>query len=151
MPNQRAEGQKLINVPMKIKLIEELDAAAKDSGYEDRSKFIRDAIKEKLKRDGYHVSDDLFEPPSRFGKGGPSQLVVVVPGNRRNQNVEHEITVLEERGKASGPKYPPHKPSAQPVHDKPIPGTNSKKVSGAARASKSRAAKIAGVSPKPSR
>jgi Arc/MetJ-type ribon-helix-helix transcriptional regulator len=72
MPNQRAAGQKLINVPMSEKFIELLDGSVRRSGYSDRSKFIRDAIAEKLQRDGLDVpSVDEVLAPSRLGKGGP--------------------------------------------------------------------------------
>jgi len=50
MPNQRAAGQKLLNFPAKEKFITEIDRGVEKSGLGDRSKFVREAIVEKLER-----------------------------------------------------------------------------------------------------
>jgi Arc/MetJ-type ribon-helix-helix transcriptional regulator len=74
MPNQRALGQKLISVPMKERFIEEIDQALEKMGYSDRSSFIRDAVAEKLRSEGFELPIDLPLAPSRAGKGGrPTQ------------------------------------------------------------------------------
>jgi hypothetical protein len=50
VPNQRAPGQKLLPFAVSEKFIRELDAALAQTGYRNRSQFIRDAIIEKLAR-----------------------------------------------------------------------------------------------------
>lgn len=70
MPGQRAPGQKLINVPVDEKFLSEIDSALKKSGCDNRAEFIREAIVEKLLREGYEVTAPLSKAPSRFGKGG---------------------------------------------------------------------------------
>jgi|GEM_PF-1464246 len=70
MPGQRAPGQKLINVPVDERFLGEIDAAIKESGYDNRAEFIRDAVVEKLTRSGYKVTVALSKAPPRFGKGG---------------------------------------------------------------------------------
>lgn len=50
---------------MKEKFISALDAARKQIGGSTRSQFIRDAIIEKLFREGIHVPKELASPPQR--------------------------------------------------------------------------------------
>ena len=69
MPNQRAAGQKLLNFPAKEKFITEIDRGVEKSGLGDRSKFVREAIVEKLERLGIVVPPEIFSAPSRAGKG----------------------------------------------------------------------------------
>ncbi len=49
---------------------EEVAEALKVLGYGNRSDFIRDAIVEKLRREGYEVDAAIAAAPSRIGKGG---------------------------------------------------------------------------------
>jgi Arc/MetJ-type ribon-helix-helix transcriptional regulator len=69
MPNQRDPNQKLVPIPMKQEFIDEIDAAMIKSGYDNRSKFIRDAIIEKLRREGHPVPAELAAAPLRTGRG----------------------------------------------------------------------------------
>jgi Arc/MetJ-type ribon-helix-helix transcriptional regulator len=71
MPNQRAAGQVLINIPMKVGDLEVLNSCVKRSRYENRSAFVRDAIREKLLRLGFVIDEEAFKGQSRVGKGGP--------------------------------------------------------------------------------
>ncbi len=68
MPNQRAKGQKLINFPAKEAFISLVDEALPKIGYGDRSSFIRDAIADKLEREGVTLPRELSAAPMRSGK-----------------------------------------------------------------------------------
>lgn len=72
MPNQRADGQILINVPMKESFVVKIKEGVVKSALGDRSKFIRRAIVEKLERLGIAVPPEIWSAPSREGKGGKS-------------------------------------------------------------------------------
>jgi len=61
----RSEGQKLIVVAMNENFIEKIDAALLNVGYSTRSRFIQDAIREKLHRDGVEVPITLTVAPLR--------------------------------------------------------------------------------------
>jgi hypothetical protein len=65
MPNQRAPGQKLLNFPVSEEFIGEIDKGVAKSGLGDRSKFIRAAIQEKLKRLGIEVPVEVWAAPPR--------------------------------------------------------------------------------------
>ena len=144
MPNQRAPGQKLINVPMTQNFIDALNRSVRKAGYDDRSKFIRDAITEKLKREGFEVpaAEDRMAP-DRTGKGG-----------RRGGSVaeDREHTVMED-APVKEATYKINRELTKPtaIHDhKHVHGTNSKKVSDGAKASRKGASRAAGVRPKSS-
>ena len=68
MPGKRAFGQKLIPVPMRKEFIEHINAAVEKLNYGDRSKLIRDAIVEKLNREGIETPASLAAAPVRAGK-----------------------------------------------------------------------------------
>jgi Arc/MetJ-type ribon-helix-helix transcriptional regulator len=68
VPNQRAEGQKLLPIAVDEKFLRELDAGLAQAGYRNRSQFVRDAIVEKLTRAGIAVPKELALPPHRIGK-----------------------------------------------------------------------------------
>ena len=53
---------------MREEFIEHINTAVKNLNYGDRSKFIRDAIVEKLNREGIKTPDSLAAAPVRFGK-----------------------------------------------------------------------------------
>lgn len=55
---------------MSEEFIRELDRIYPLAGYDDRSKFIRDAIYEKLEREGFELPPGIRLAPSRAGKGG---------------------------------------------------------------------------------
>ena len=65
MPNQRAEGQKLLPVMASEEFIRALDQSLPRAGYSNRSQFVRDAILEKLIRARIAVPADLALSPSR--------------------------------------------------------------------------------------
>jgi hypothetical protein len=65
MPNQRAEGQKMLPVMASKEFIRVLDNGLRRAGYSTRSQFIRDAIVEKLERAGIPVPGSLSLAPSR--------------------------------------------------------------------------------------
>ncbi len=68
MPNQRSEGQRLINVPMHEDFIDEINSALRKAGFRDRSSFIRVAIQEKLLNLGIDVPASLVLAPSTVDK-----------------------------------------------------------------------------------
>jgi Ribbon-helix-helix protein, copG family len=68
VPNQRAEGQKLLPIAVDEKFLRELDAGLARAGYRNRSQFVRDAIIEKLTRAGIALPKELALPPRRTGK-----------------------------------------------------------------------------------
>lgn len=74
MPGHRGENLKLVNLYIDSDALKELDASVTKAEYPDRSKFIRDAIGEKLEAMGYPVPSKLFYVPTRMGKGGRPRL-----------------------------------------------------------------------------
>ncbi len=68
VPGKRAYGQKLVPVPMSEQFIEHINAAVEKLNYGDRSKLIRDAIAEKLNREGIDTPKSLSAAPVRAGK-----------------------------------------------------------------------------------
>ncbi len=68
MAGKRALGQKLIPVPMRKEFIEHINAAVEKLNYGDRSKLIRDAIVEKLNREGIETPSGLAAAPVRVGR-----------------------------------------------------------------------------------
>jgi Arc/MetJ-type ribon-helix-helix transcriptional regulator len=74
VPNQRAEGQKLIPIPMKEDFIAQIDSAYARMGYSNRSEFIRSAILEKLERGGFRLPAGIALAPDRLGKGGAPKV-----------------------------------------------------------------------------
>ena len=65
MPNVRAAGQKLVNLPMKEEAVQQLDAGAEKATEANRSQFIRDAIREKLERLSITAPKNYFIAPGR--------------------------------------------------------------------------------------
>jgi metal-responsive CopG/Arc/MetJ family transcriptional regulator len=65
---ERTFGQKLVPVPMAKEFIDHINAAVKKLNYGDRSKLIRDAIVEKLNREGIETPKNLAAVPVRSGK-----------------------------------------------------------------------------------
>jgi Arc/MetJ-type ribon-helix-helix transcriptional regulator len=73
VPGKRAFGQKLIPVPMRTEFIDHINAAVEKLNYSDRSKLIRDAIVEKLNREGIETPPSLAAAPVRVGKSSGSR------------------------------------------------------------------------------
>lgn len=86
VPNQRAAGSKLINVPMKQDFIELINESLPALGYSDRSSFIRDAIIEKLDKLGVKVPAQISTPRPRVGKAA-----------KRNVRVSSNIQTVDKR------------------------------------------------------
>ena len=88
---------------MKESFVVVIDKSVPQLGYGDRSKFIRDAIREKLARDKVaFVSVEMSSAPSRAGKGGKPT---------------HQDVSLND---SSGPLTTPGKPEPNPNY-KPKP------------------------------
>ena len=73
MPNQRAEGQKLLTVPASGDFIKQIDDNLAGIGYSNRSQFIRDTILEKMTLAGISIPKEISLAPDRAGKGGPKK------------------------------------------------------------------------------
>jgi hypothetical protein len=73
VPDKRAAGQKLIPVPMNEEFIEHINAAVSKLNYGDRSKLIRDAIVEKLNREGIPTPFSMGAAPPRVGRSSRNQ------------------------------------------------------------------------------
>jgi len=56
---------------MAEEFIEHINAAVKKLNYGDRSKLIRDAVVEKLNREGIDTPKSLAAAPVRIGKAAP--------------------------------------------------------------------------------
>jgi hypothetical protein len=65
MPNQRRAGQMFLGFQADLELVRDLDRARRRK---DRSQFIREAIAEKLDRQGIRVREDLICPPPRAAR-----------------------------------------------------------------------------------
>ncbi len=70
MPNVRGKDQKGVLVMMRESFLEEIDAALPKAGFSDRSKFIREAIYQRLRSLGFDIEPEEPTAPSRKGKGG---------------------------------------------------------------------------------
>jgi Arc/MetJ-type ribon-helix-helix transcriptional regulator len=107
MPNQRAAGQKLINIPVDETFLAEIDSAIRQAGYDNRAEFVRDAVVEKLTRAGYKVTLRLSKAPPRFGKGGrypahrPDSYIV---NEKPSSKTASGAAKLLKKGVASVPK-----------------------------------------------
>ena len=66
--NRRAPGQRLIPIPMSEEFVREINAALAPAGYSDRSKFVRDAVYEKLQRLGYRMPREISVAPSQIAR-----------------------------------------------------------------------------------
>lgn len=70
MANQRAEGQKAVIVMIQDDFLDIIDQNLAQMGYPDRSSFIREAVRQRLVKDGVPVPPSMTVAPSRAGKGG---------------------------------------------------------------------------------
>lgn len=70
MPNVRGKDQKGVLVMMRESFLKEIDAALPKAGFSDRSKFIREAIYQRLRSLGFGIDPVESTAPSRKGKGG---------------------------------------------------------------------------------
>lgn len=66
MPGQRAPGQKQVLTMMDEGFLRDIAAAMRRAGYSDRSKFIRDAIFEKLRKMNIAVDYSAAMAPTRL-------------------------------------------------------------------------------------
>ena len=94
MPGQRAPGQKQVLTMFDERFLAEIDAAMRRAGYSDRSKFIRDAVYEKLKTHGVHVNYTMAMAPTRV--------------TQRRGSMRQSMGVNEQ-----APKYGSKKPKAK--------------------------------------
>jgi len=105
MPNQRAAGQKQVIVVMKGDFLRLIDENLEAMGFSDRSQFIRKAVLERLRREGYAVAEDLATAPSRAGKGGRRKLPKVLVVSPKTPSREG-VSASEATGKPAAKKLP---------------------------------------------
>ena len=77
---KRSPGQKLIAVPMSEEFIDHVNMAVRTLNYSDRAKLIRDAIAEKLEKEGIPTPQHLAVAPARVTK---SAMAASGPPKRR--------------------------------------------------------------------
>lgn len=70
MANQRAAGQKAVIVMIQDDFLDIIDQNLSQMGFSDRSSFIREAVRQRLARDGVAIPPSMTAAPSRAGKGG---------------------------------------------------------------------------------
>ncbi|HEY8965626.1 MAG TPA: hypothetical protein VIM58_04230 [Candidatus Methylacidiphilales bacterium] len=70
MPSQRAPHQKAVLVMMRESFVDQIDAAVNRMGFNDRASLIRQAVIEKMAREGIVLPRELATAPDRSGKGG---------------------------------------------------------------------------------
>jgi hypothetical protein len=63
-------GQTFIGLKVSDELFKSVEKASKGR---DKSQFVREAIAEKLQREGLTLKEEHILPPSRKGKGGPKK------------------------------------------------------------------------------
>ena len=77
MPGQRAPGQKQVLTMFDEDFLSEIADAMRRAGYSDRSKFIRDAVYDKLIKLGIRCNYKVAMAPDRTGKGGRPKKIKV--------------------------------------------------------------------------
>ena len=107
MPNQRAAGQVPILIPFRDEFLQLINAHYEEAGYDDRAKFIRAAVREKLIRMGYSVPVEYSLAPGRSGKGGPNRMAEDPPTGRLAQPREAPAN-SSSLSDAVPPKAPPN-------------------------------------------
>lgn len=82
MSNKRGADQKMLMFPAKVAFIDGLDKSLPQCGYSNRSQFMRDAIAEKLRKNGINVPQEIVMPGGRYPapKGGGFELNEKPPG-----------------------------------------------------------------------
>ena len=90
-----------MNVPMHESFITLINASLADCGYSDRSKFIRDAVREKLDSMGISVPRQITQAPMRCGKA----KVVRYP-SAQSQSMKAADEPSKARSKAPARKKP---------------------------------------------
>ena len=68
VPNQRRPGQTFLGLQVSAELFERINEARKKLRM-DRSRFVREAIAEKLRALGYDVPPSMVDPPDRADRG----------------------------------------------------------------------------------
>src|SRR5271154_3232032 len=69
VPNQRRPGQTFLGLQISTELFKLVNEARKKLRL-DRSRFVREAIAEKLRTLGYHVPPSMVDPPDRADREG---------------------------------------------------------------------------------
>jgi hypothetical protein len=96
MPNVRGADQKGVLVMMRESFLEEIDAALPKAGFSDRSKFIRDAVYQRMREMGFDVDPQDSTAPSRKGKGGrpshykPKEFITLKAAEEKASAVNEE-------------------------------------------------------------
>jgi len=101
-----AVEQKQVLIKIGADFLAEIDAAFPKLGFGDRASFIRDAMFEELRRNGFSVPAEIKAPPSRAGKGGTpshkSQKVVKSKSVKVPLNRDSKPEMAAEDGRFNG-------------------------------------------------
>lgn len=100
MANQRASGQKAVIVMLQDDFLDIIDESLPQMGFSDRSSFIREAVRQRLIRDGVPVPSSLVAAPSRAGKGGRPRKSATPPVAMVSEEVTDYETQPKKRGKS---------------------------------------------------
>ncbi|WP_193214953.1 hypothetical protein [Luteolibacter marinus] len=102
MAAERTNTQKLITLHVDGRLFEAAEKCRRGS---PRSQWIRDAILEKLQREGIEIPDEAAFAPDRSGKGGPKpKKVVEMPPTQKVAEEHDGSPSVSERKKVKYPK-----------------------------------------------
>ena len=89
--------QKLVNFFARVDFIAFLNAHYRACGYSDKSKFIRDAIREKLLLEKHVMPIELTLAPSRIGKGGKPTHAPKFSSDSKTSATAHQLAAEVER------------------------------------------------------
>ena len=115
MANVRASGQKMVTVWMKQSDIELMDASLRTLGYSERARLIRDAVKEKMQREGINIAEWDGLPTQRAGVAKVSSSIPVVEPEASAaalSEAEFETPESQPRKRVGGPIAGASGPSA---------------------------------------
>ena len=109
--NQRDARQRLLNFPASEDFIQKINSGVVKSGAGDRSKFIRDAIREKLEKMGIEVPVEIWSSRPRFDRDPSSPQPVISPPEK--------AVVLNDPAAPYIAYEPPAVPPVKPSKKKP--------------------------------
>lgn len=122
MPNQRAAGQRLVNVPMDEEFIDQLHAAMLAAGYTNRSDFIRSAIVEKASAIGIKIPRSLaLAPPRVKHQIQASGQETFNDNSKKSPRERTQCAHASEKGYTDGAQNASAEGAAQAFQDAPPP------------------------------
>ncbi len=113
MPNVRSQNQRLIAFPLDAELLAELERARRGK---TRSQFIREAVREKLTRMGFAITEDMILPPDRARS---PMRTTINGGSGHTVNQNYHLNETPEPGPATPPAKPVRYSKKKPRRKKP--------------------------------